>query len=279
MPNVEPLREGDPAAVGPYRLAGRLGAGGHGVVYLGRAHTGTPVAVKVLHEGLAASDRLAADIAAASRVEPYCLARVLDASTGGRPYIVSEYVDGPSLQQEGPLGGPELRELAVGTATALDAIHRAGVVHGDLTPSNVLLGPDGPRVVDFGLAAALGSGMKATSSIVGTPAYMAPERLSGKAAEAPADVFSWASVLVFAATGVPPFGDDALPAVIHRILHEEPRLGDLPRALREVVAACLAKDPAARPGMREVLRRVSAPAPRPAPPSAFDWEHTPDRAW
>ncbi|GAA3148750.1 protein kinase domain-containing protein [Nonomuraea salmonea] len=254
----------------------RLGAGGHGVVYLGQARNGTPVAVKVLREGLTVDDRvddrLAAAIAAARTVEPFCLARVLDASTSGRAYIVAEYVDGPSLQQAGRRGGAELQRLAVATATALDAIHQAGVVHGDLTPSNVLLGPDGAKVVDFGIAAALGSGMKATSNIVGTPAYMAPEQLAGRPVGAAADVFSWASVLVFAATGVPPFGDDALPAVINRILREEPQLGELGRPLRDIVAACLVKDPGARPSMRDVLLELTAPsrrtlAPHAAPPT------------
>ncbi|MEV4168189.1 protein kinase [Nonomuraea sp. NPDC049709] len=275
MPNVEPLREGDPAAVGPYRLVGRLGAGGHGVVYLGQARNGTPVAVKVLREGLAVGDRLAKEISAARKVEPFCLAQVLDASTSGRPYIVAEYVDGPSLQQAGRRGGAELQRLAVATATALDAIHQAGVVHGDFTPSNVLLGPDGARVVDFGIAAALSSGMKATSNIVGTPAYMAPEQLAGKPVGAAADVFAWASVLVYASTGVPPFGDDALPAVINRILHEEPRLGELGRPLRDIVPACLAKDPAARPSMRDVLLRLAAPARRSASPYAAPTQDQP----
>ncbi|MEV5323922.1 serine/threonine-protein kinase [Nonomuraea sp. NPDC052634] len=278
MPNVEPLREGDPAAVGPYRLVGRLGAGGHGVVYLGQARNGTPVAVKLLREGLAVDDRLAAAVAAARKVEPFCLARVLDASTSGRPYIVSEYVDGPSLQQAGRRGGAELQRLAVATATALDAIHQAGVVHGDLTPSNVLLGPDGAKLVDFGIAAVLGSGMKATSNIVGTPAYMAPEQLAGRPVGAAADVFSWASVIVFAATGVPPFGDDALPAVINRILHDEPELGELERPLRDVVTACLAKDPGARPSMRDVLLKLTSPSRRTlAPHAAPDAYDTPDR--
>ncbi|MEV4086770.1 protein kinase, partial [Nonomuraea fuscirosea] len=288
MPNVEPLREGDPAAVGPYRLVGRLGAGGHGVVYLGQARNGTPVAVKVLREGLAVGERLANEIAAARRVEPFCLAQVLDASTSGRAYIVSEYVDGPSLQQAGRRGAAELQRIAVATATALDAIHQAGVVHGDLTPSNVLLGPDGARVVDFGIAGALGSGMKATSNIVGTPAYMAPEQLAGKPVGAAADVFSWGSVLVYAATGVPPFGDDSLPAVINRILREEPQLGEVSGPLREIVPACLAKDPSLRPAMRDVLLRLAAPSRRPSPSTAgtqasqaaagpLVGEHTPDR--
>ncbi|TMR90897.1 serine/threonine-protein kinase, partial [Nonomuraea basaltis] len=268
MPNVEPLREGDPAAVGPYRLVGRLGAGGHGVVYLGQARNGTPVAVKVLREGLAGGDRLAKEIAAARRVEPFCLAQVLDASTSGRPYIVAEYVDGRSLQESGRLGGAELQRLAVATATALDALHQAGVLHLNLKPANVILGPDGARVVDFGIAGAFGPGMSATSNIVGTPAYMAPEQLAGKAAGAAADVFAWASVVVFAATGVPPFGDDSLPTVINRILRGEPQLRDLRRPLRDVVPACLAKDPAARPAMRDVLLRlIGGEPPEKAPPA------------
>ncbi|MEO3867701.1 protein kinase [Nonomuraea sp. B12E4] len=288
MPTVEPLREGDPAAAGPYRLVGRLGAGGHGVVYLGQARNGAPIAVKVLHEGITLSERLVKAIAGARRVEPFCLARVLDASTSGRAYIVAEYVDGPSLQQAGPRGGTDLRRLAVATATALDAIHQAGVVHGDFKPANVLLGADGPRVVDFGIAAALGSGVKATGAIVGTPAYMAPEQLAGRAVGAPADVFAWASVVVFAATGVPPFGDDSLPVVINRILHEEPEIGELGSPLREVVLACLAKSPATRPAMRDVLLRLTAPLrhrsaagpepaimPRPETPPP-NWHQLPD---
>ncbi|MFI7688172.1 protein kinase [Nonomuraea sp. NPDC049655] len=273
MPNVEPLREGDPAAVGPYRLAGRLGAGGHGVVYLARGRDGGPVAVKVLAEGVTAGEPFAREIAAARAVEPSCVARVLDASVRGRPYVVTEYVDGPSLQDAGALrGADELRRLAVTTATALAEAHRAGVAHRDFKPSNVLLGPDGPRVTDLGVSAAFGTGVSATGAITGTPAYMAPEQLSGREASAPADVFAWASVIVFAATGMPPFGEDSLPAVINRILHDEPRTGDLPQPLLGVVLACLAKDPARRPPMADVLRHLltipaptSGPSPHPAP--------------
>ncbi|MEU1391047.1 MULTISPECIES: serine/threonine-protein kinase [unclassified Nonomuraea] len=273
MPNVEPLREGDPAAVGPYRLAGRLGAGGHGVVYLARGRDGGPVAVKVLAEGVIAGEPFAREIAAARAVAPSCVARVLDASVRGRPYVVTEYVDGPSLQEAGALrGAEELRRLAVTTATALADAHRAGVAHRDFKPSNVLLGPDGPRVTDLGVSAAFGTGVSATGAITGTPAYMAPEQLSGQEAGAPADVFAWASVIVFAATGMPPFGEDSLPAVINRILHDEPRTGDLPQPLLGVVLAGLAKDPTRRPPMADVLRHLltissatSAPSPHPSP--------------
>ncbi|MEV1249230.1 serine/threonine-protein kinase [Nonomuraea sp. NPDC049750] len=253
---AEPLLPEDPGAVGPYRLVGRLGEGGQGVVYLAQAPNGGPVAVKVLLDGLVGDDRFAKEVAAARRVEPFCIARVLDASLGARPYIVTEYVEGPSLQQAGRHTGAGLQRLAVATATALAAIHRAGVVHRDFKPANVLLGPGGPRVIDFGIARAAGSALTVTSGIVGTPAYMAPEQLSGTAVRAAADVFAWASVIVYAASGVPPFGNDALPAVINRILNNEPQLGDLPDGLRPIVYACLSKGPSRRPTMQDVLLRL-----------------------
>ncbi|MEU8105759.1 phosphotransferase, partial [Nonomuraea muscovyensis] len=126
MPNAEPLREGDPASVGPYRLAGRLGVGGQGVVYLAQAPNGAPVAVKVLRDGVTGDERFAEEIAAARRVEPLYVAQVLDAGVTGRPYVVTEYVDGPSLREAGPQAGADLQRLAVATATALAAIHQIG---------------------------------------------------------------------------------------------------------------------------------------------------------
>ncbi|MFI9552074.1 serine/threonine protein kinase [Nonomuraea endophytica] len=301
MGTVAPLGPDDPTAVGPYRLVGRLGEGGQGVVYLGQADNGPPVAVKVLRDGLGGDDRFAKEIAAARRVEPFCIAQVLDASLGdgpgpgrryrpgqgspargyGRPYIVTEYVEGPSLHEAGLHGGADLQRLAVATATALAAIHEAGVVHRDFKPANVLLGPGGPRVIDFGIARATDAAATATSGIVGTPAYMAPEQLAGHDVGPAADVFAWASVIVFAATGTPPFGSDTLPAIINRILHNEPQLGDLPRQLRGVVYDCLAKNPAARPRMREVLLRLLGGDQRPAPDAQNpaqgyagpDWNH------
>ncbi|MEU6711935.1 protein kinase [Nonomuraea sp. NPDC046802] len=253
MSNVEPLRQGDPPAVGTYRLIGRLGQGGQGVVYLGQAGDGRPVAVKVLRTR---DERLAKEIDAARRVEPFCIAQVLDASLDGLPYIVTEYIQGPSLQAAGRHQGADLQRLAVATATALAAIHRAGVVHRDFKPGNVLLGPDGPRVIDFGIARTMDQAQTATSSIVGTPAYMAPEQLAGEPVGPATDVFAWASVITFAGTGSPPFGQDSLPAVINRILHNAPQLADLPQPLRGIALQCLAKNPADRPTMQDVMLRL-----------------------
>jgi serine/threonine protein kinase len=255
---MDPLAPGDPEFVGRYRLLSRLGEGGQGVVYLGQAPEGWQVAVKVLRDG---DERLAKEIDAARRVEPFCIAQVLDASLGGMPYIVTEYVEGPSLQEAGRHQGGDLQRLAVATATALAAIHRAGVVHRDFKPGNVLLGPGGPRVIDFGIARASDTSLTVTSSVIGTPSYMAPEQLAGAPAGTPADVFAWAGVIVFAATGTPPFGRDTMPAVIKRVLNDEPYVGDLAPPLREIVLDCLAKDPADRPNMEEVLLRLLGGAP------------------
>ncbi|GGS75898.1 serine/threonine-protein kinase [Nonomuraea spiralis] len=254
-----------PPAIGPYLLVRQLGEGGQGAVYLAEAPDGARVAIKVLHEGASGDGRFAKEVAAARRVEPFCVAQVLDASLGGRPYIVTEYVEGPSLQQAGRHAGADLQRLAVATATALAAIHRAGVVHRDFKPANVLLGRDGPRVIDFGIARAADASATVTSSILGTPSYMAPEQFAGATVGPATDVFAWACVMVYAATGVPPFGNDSVPAVLGRIQYGEPQLAGVPEPLRSIVAACLAKHPDARPTMQDVLFQLIG-GPRPTPP-------------
>ncbi|SNR92133.1 ABC transporter substrate-binding protein [Actinomadura mexicana] len=267
MTEVAPLRKGDPSRLGAYRLTGLLGEGGQGAVYLGEDEPGHRVAVKLLHARFSgdpkARSRFAAEVAVAKRVSAFCTARVLDSDVeGDRPYIVSEYIDGPALSrvlaQDGPRRGADLDRLAIGTMTALAAIHQAGVVHRDFKPANVLLAPDGPRVIDFGIARALDATGTMSSTAVGTPAYMAPEQISGARVGPPADVFAWGATMAYAASGRPAFGQDSIPAVMHRILNLPPDLGDLPEPLRGIVANCLSKDPALRPASQMVLAHLLA---------------------
>jgi serine/threonine protein kinase len=264
----KPLETGDPRSLGRFELLARLGEGGQGVVYLG--HGAGPgeerVAVKVLRSTVDASilQRLARELDAVHKVQPFVTARVIEASTEGeRRYIVSEFIDGPSLQERvderGPLPEGELLRLAVGTATALTAIHGAGVMHRDFKPANVLLGPDGPRVVDFGIARLIDAATM-TSGLIGTPAYIAPEQLAGARPTSAVDIFAWAVTMIFAATGRRAFDGDTVVAVMHRIVNEQPDVSGVPPSLQPVIRDCLSKDPSYRPSARDLLLRLVDPS-------------------
>ncbi|GAA3513123.1 putative Ser/Thr protein kinase [Streptosporangium album] len=271
------LASGDPERVGPYKVLSRLGGGGMGTVYLGEDAEGRHVAIKVINRGLAHREefrrRFRREVEAARSVRRFCTAAVLDACLDGdEPYVVTEYVPGPTLgaavSAEGPLDGSSLETLAVNVATALAAIHAAGIVHRDLKPANVLLSSAGPLVIDFGIARILGDldELTETGGVVGTPHYLAPELLRGEPVTPLCDVYSWGCLLVFAATGRPPFEGETVAALLHRALYDEPRLDGLEPALREVVAAALDKDPAARPSAEALLRMLTG-AESPTAPS------------
>ncbi|TDB86160.1 serine/threonine protein kinase, partial [Actinomadura sp. KC216] len=266
MPEALPLQPGDPRRLGAFEITGRLGVGEQGAVFLGRDPSGGPVAVKVLHVRLsgepAARTRFANAFTSARKVSGFCTAAILSADVeGDRPYVVSQWVDGPSLQQlvdeEGPRGGAVVERMAVGTAIALTAVHRAGALHHNLKPGNVLLGRDGPRLSDFGIAHALEAVNASFSGhITEDPSYKSPEQLSGTGIGQPADVFAWASTILFAATGEPPFGDGSPSEVMQRIVYDEVDLSSVPDSLREVLADAFAKDPAHRPTGKDVLQRL-----------------------
>jgi len=268
---MRPLEADGPRTVGDHRLLGRLGAGGTGRVYLGRSPGGRAVAVKVVHPHLAADGEFRArfrrEVASARRVGGAWTAPVLDADPeAAAPWVVTGYVAGPSLQQavadHGPLPEHTVRALGAGLAEALAAVHALGLVHRDVKPSNVLLTLDGPRLIDFGIARALDGTASLTSTgvAVGSPGYMSPEQVLGRGTGPATDVFSLGAVLAFAASGAPPFPGDNPAALLYQVVHEEPELGGVPGGLRETVAACLARDPTARPAPAEVARQLAGTA-------------------
>ncbi|MEO3872447.1 serine/threonine-protein kinase [Nonomuraea sp. B12E4] len=259
------LTHDDPRVLGEYRLSRRLGQGGQGVVYLGYSPQGAPVAIKLLHAALSGDPevrrRFLVEVDAVRRVAAFCTAQVLDADLDGdRPYLVSEYVEGLSLREhietKGPRTGGSLDRLAIGTATALGAIHRAGVVHRDFKPGNVLLGLDGPRVIDFGVSRLVDAAATNSMNPVGTPAYMAPERLEGEPAGPPADMWAWALTVGYTATGRHAYAGGTYQEVLARILYGKPDLDGLSGRLREIVESCLVPDPGERPDAEEVLGQL-----------------------
>jgi hypothetical protein len=269
---MDELRSDDPRWIGSYRLLGRLGVGGMGRVYLARSERGRTVAVKLVRPDLAEREefrtRFRREVRAARRVGGRWTAPVLDADTEAAiPWVATGYVPGPSLHQVvgkeyGPLPERSVRILAAGLAQALGDIHGAGLVHRDLKPSNVMITIDGPRVIDFGIARALetvtDASLTATGAMVGSPSFMSPEQVRGDRVTPACDIFCLGSVLAYAATGLQPFGAAAsgVHAQMYRIVQEPPDLDAVPEELRALVAACLTKEPGARPSLTDVRRML-----------------------
>ncbi|MFI0356926.1 serine/threonine-protein kinase [Actinomadura sp. 9N407] len=270
-----PPRPDDPRTIGPYAVVGSLGGGGMGRVFLGRGTDGALVAIKVVRDELAGDPEFRArfrrEAHSAMRVPRFCTAEVIAADPGApEPYLVTEYIDGPTLEESvqsgGPLRGADLDQLGVSIAAALVGIHAAGIIHRDLKPANVLLSRVGARVIDFGVAGAVdATRLTGDGMIHGTPAYMAPEQLQAHPVPA-SDVFAWGGVMLYAATGRRPFGGATLPVMAIRIMQEEPDLTGLTGVMYEAVAAALSKDAAHRPspaGLLELLGVAAADTGRP----------------
>ncbi|TDD64197.1 serine/threonine-protein kinase [Actinomadura rubrisoli] len=297
--DIRPLEPADPRMVGGHPLLGRLGSGGMGTVYLGTDPvSGGRVAVKTIHPHLAGDPsyrrRFRDEAALASRVASFCTARVLaHGEEDGRPYLVTDYVGGVSLYARlagcGPLPPADLHGVAVGVASALAAIHAAGLVHRDLKPANVMLTLSGCRVIDFGIARSQNShsATAATGKVLGTPGWMAPEVLLGGPATPAADIFAWGCLVAHAGTGRMPFGGD--PASM-RVTTGDADLSGLPESLLPTVRAALSRNPGDRPTASDLLLalveqsqsedgQTTAAAPRtpsdPAPAFPYASPHAP----
>lgn len=268
---MEPLRSSDPARIADHRLLGRLGAGGMGVVYLARTPGGALVALKVLLAEYAEEpgfkERFRREVEVARRVENPSVVPLVDADPDAdAPWLATAFVPGPSLAEAvtayGPLSERGLRLLGARLAEALGEVHRAGLVHRDLKPGNVLIAHDGPRLIDFGIARAPEDRtLTATGVVVGTPGYLSPEQAEGRAGDGigPAsDVFSLGCVLAFAATGRAPFGSGAVDALLYRAVHDPADLEGVPAGLLEVIGRCLEKDPTRRPEAGALVRELTA---------------------
>ncbi|MGW2822978.1 bifunctional serine/threonine-protein kinase/ABC transporter substrate-binding protein [Streptomyces sp. NPDC001443] len=279
---MEPLRAGDPSRIGRYRLLRRLGAGGMGVVFLARAPGGAIAALKTVRSSYADESgfraRFRREIEAARQVGSRWVVPLLDADADAEtPWLATSYVPGPSLAEAvdtfGPLPPASVRLLGVRLAEALEAVHGAGLVHRDVKPGNILLAPDGPRLIDFGIARAPdATALTSSGVIVGSPGFLSPEqaRARGGGIGPPSDVFSLGCVLAFAATGVRPFGGGAAAGVLLRTVYEEPDPAALPDALAPLLRACLHKDPAGRPGLARLRATlVEATAADSAEPSGW----------
>ena len=228
--------------------------------------------------------RFRREVASLTRVHGICTVRVIEADTESpRPFLVTEYVSGPSLAEHvgaaGPLQPAMLQGLATGLAEALTAIHEAEVVHRDLKPANVLLTPAGPKVIDFGIAQSLDStAVTRTGITVGSPGFMAPEQITGRAGQA-ADIFTWGLTIAYAAKGEPPFGTGPADAILYRILHDSPDVAAVPPELRPLVAAALARYPDERPTARALLAQLTSEAAHTHSPDEVPTQLVLSRTW
>ena len=268
---MEPLTAKDPRMIGEFRLHARLGAGGMGQVYLGFSPAGRAVAIKVIHSHFAADPeflrRFSHEVRAARAVGGMYTAPVVDSSVeDNSPWLATAYVPGPSLEavvsKYGALPEAAVWRLAAGLAEALRAVHAAGVIHRDLKPANVLLADDGPHVIDFGISRPFhGTQLTSAGMVIGTPGYMSPEQAKTGPAGPASDIFSLGCVLAYAAMGNPPFQAENPASILYQIVSTEPDLSAIPPRLRQVIEACLDKEPARRPGPAQLIAMINGLGP------------------
>ncbi|MFI9488948.1 serine/threonine-protein kinase [Promicromonospora sp. NPDC052451] len=269
MPEPAALRSGEPRTIGPFRVRARLGSGGMGDVYLGTGRRGRQVAIKLIRGAALHDDEFRArfrrEVRAVGTVRSRHIANLVDADPNAElPWLATEYVPGPTLSQslaaDGPLAEAAVLELVRGVAEALLAIHRANLVHRDVKPGNVILGPDGPRLIDLGVVATTdATRVTMTGQPVGTPMYMAPEQAAGDRATSAADVWALGALAYYAATGHHLYEGDHPAVVLYRVSAQDPSYDDAPGYLRPFLDACLVREPERRTSLDAILRSLGVP--------------------
>ncbi|MER5548039.1 serine/threonine-protein kinase [Streptomyces sp. NPDC002589] len=264
---MDALKPQDPPHIGTYTLLARLGAGGMGQVHLGRSPGGRLVAIKVIRDEITdhpeALARFRREVETARTVRSAYTANLIDASLDRAPYwLATEYVSGPTLAQavteRGPLPAETCRGLFAALAEGLAAVHAHGVTHRDLKPQNVILSPQGPLLIDFGIARGIeDTALTQTGFAPGTPGYSAPEVLVRNQVSPSVDVFALGATMAYAVTGRPPFGSGAAHAVSYRVVHEEIDVAGAEPGLAALIQECVVKDPARRPALDAVIARCS----------------------
>ncbi|MFF3688784.1 PQQ-binding-like beta-propeller repeat protein [Streptomyces sp. NPDC002187] len=263
---LSPLTHDDPVAIGAYHLLAQLGSGGMGTVYLARSTGGRTVALKTMHAGIASDPasraRFRLETDAARVIGGHHGATVVDADPlAETPWLATEYVLGPPLDEAVSLSGPlpesSVRALGAALAGALAQLHASDVVHRDLKPSNVMVTAYGPKIIDFGIARAAGDDrLTRTGAAAGTPAFMSPEQATGQEHTPAGDVFALAGVLVYAATGRGPFGSGQVADLLYRVRYSDPDLTDVPDPLVPILSRCLSKEPGGRPMTSELIAQL-----------------------
>ncbi|MFD5875333.1 protein kinase [Streptomyces sp. NPDC060322] len=264
---MDDLRPQDPSRIGAYQLMARLGAGGMGQVYLGRSPGGRLVAVKVIRDEISEHPeslaRFRREAATVETVRSAWTARLIEASLDTSPYwLATEYVPGPTLygavRDGGAFPPDSARKLCAALAEGLAAVHAHGVTHRDLKPQNVILSPQGPQLIDFGIARGLGQTVLTRDGTApGTPGFAAPEVVLRNEVGPAADVFALGATLAYTVTGRPPFGSGDPATVSYRAVHEDIDLEGVHPALAALIEECVAKDPAERPDPAAVIARCA----------------------
>jgi serine/threonine protein kinase len=267
---MDRLREHDPETIGPYKLIARLGAGGMGIVFLGTKGV-ERAAIKVVRNTFLDDPSLKArfvrEIDTLSKISSPYVARIIDSSTeADLAWHAVEFVNGPTLRElissGGPLAEEDWWQLAQQLTDGLDSFHQLGIVHRDIKPSNIIMSETGPKIIDFGIAQDDdATSLTMTGAVAGSPAWLSPEQLEGSEITSGSDLYSLGSVLVFAATGKSPWGDDtsmSVPVVYQKILSGASDLNGLSESQRATVEAL--QD--THPGSRRFIGKASKHAPK-----------------